>query len=97
MRSCRAGEPYEPEKEKTTIIIPVPVSERQSMVENRAIVIEAGSEAWSDESVPRAKPGDKILMQKLAGVIVRGTADGKLYRLINDRDILCVIGVETNG
>lgn len=86
---------YEPELRKTTIVIPDTVSDRQTMLETRAIVIEAGAAAWDDEPVARARPGDKVMIQKYAGVIVKGTGDGRKYRLINDRDIICKIEVES--
>jgi co-chaperonin GroES (HSP10) len=88
-------QPYEPEKKASLIELPETVKERTVMVEQRAVVIEAGPAAWEDESEPRAKPGDKVLITKYAGHLAEGTADGKLYRLVNDRDIFCQIGVET--
>jgi co-chaperonin GroES (HSP10) len=88
-------QPYEPEKKASLIELPETVKERTVMVEQRAVVIEAGPAAWEDESEPRAKPGDKVLITKYAGHMCEGTADGKLYRLVNDRDVFCRIGVET--
>jgi co-chaperonin GroES (HSP10) len=87
-------QPYEPEKKASLIELPETVKERTVMVEQRAVVIEAGPAAWEDESEPRAKPGDKVLITKYAGHMCEGTADGKLYRLVNDRDVFCRIGVE---
>jgi co-chaperonin GroES (HSP10) len=86
--------PYEPEKKASLIELPETVKERTVMVEQRAVVVEAGPAAWEDESEPRARPGDKVLITKYAGHLAEGTADGKLYRLVNDRDIFCQIGVE---
>ena len=86
--------PYEPEIKKSVIAIPETVRERTSMVETRAIVLEAGPQAWDDEKVPRAQPGDKVLISKFAGVMAQGTADGEKYRLVNDLDIYCKIEVE---
>jgi co-chaperonin GroES (HSP10) len=88
-------QPYEPEKKASLIELPETVKERTVMVEQRAVVIEAGPAAWEDESEPRAKPGDKVLITKYAGHMCEGTADGKLYRLVNDRDVFCRIGVES--
>jgi co-chaperonin GroES (HSP10) len=86
--------PYEPAKKDSVIVLPATVQERQLMVETRAIVVEAGPEAWIEEKRPRAKPGDKVLLSKFAGVLAEGTADGERYRLVNDRDIYCKIEVE---
>lgn len=88
-------EPYEPQKKESLIALPDNVKERVLMVETRATVIEVGPAAWADESQPRARPGDHVLISRFAGVMARGTADGKLYRLVNDRDLFCSIEVES--
>lgn len=87
-------EPYEPERKEGLIVIPDAVKDRTHMVEQRAVVVEVGPEAWADERAPRAKPGDKVLITKMAGVMAIGTADGKRYRLVNDRDIFAGIREE---
>lgn len=89
-------EPYQPEIKKSIIEIPSTVSERQQMIETRAVVIDVGAAAWDDEPEPRAFVGEKVMLTRYAGVMVRGTADGKMYRMINDRDIFCRIEVENN-
>jgi co-chaperonin GroES (HSP10) len=93
--------PYEPEFMATRIAIPETAAERATMVETRAVVVEVGPAAWADEIrqgfPPRAKPGDKVLIARLSGAIVQGTADGKKYRMVNDRDIYSLIEVEANG
>lgn len=86
--------PYEPEIKSSLIHIPDTVGDRTKMHEVRAIVVHVGPCAWHDEPEPRAKPGDKVLISRFAGVLVRGTSDQELYRMINDRDIFCQIGVE---
>jgi co-chaperonin GroES (HSP10) len=87
-------EPYEPEIKKGLIVIPDTVRERTIMVETRCVVIEVGPACWDDEKVPRAKPGDKVLITKFAGVMAQGTLDGKQYRFVNDRDIFAGIAKE---
>lgn len=82
-------EPYEPEVSKGIIAIPDTIRERTAMVETRAIVLEIGSEAWKDESQPRASVGDKVLISKYCGAMATGTKDGKKYRLVNCDDIYC--------
>ena len=86
--------PYEPEIKKSMIVIPDSASERSAMIETRAVVIAIGPECWKDEQQPRASVGDKILIAKFAGAMVKGTADGVTYRMVNDRDIYCRIEVE---
>lgn len=83
-------EHYEPEKAKSLIELPDIVQDRTLMVEQRAVVVEVGPACWPDEP-PRAKPGDRVLISKMAGYMARGTADGKRYRIINDRDIFAAI------
>lgn len=83
-------EHYEPEKETSLIVLPDSVQDRTLMVEQRAVVVAIGPACWPDEPA-RAAPGDKVLISKLAGYMAIGPADGKRYRLINDRDIFAAI------
>ena len=82
---------YEPERKGALIEIPDSVKGRMDMVDSRAVVIAAGPHAWFDEGSPRAIPGDKVLVTKYAGFMAKGPKDGKMYRLVNDRDIFCAI------
>ena len=84
---------YEPSK-KGLIEIPKDVRASTALMEQRATVIEIGPECWSDEQEPRAEPGDKVLVTRLAGYQAVGPFDGELYRLVNDRDIFCKITKE---
>jgi co-chaperonin GroES (HSP10) len=77
---------FEPERKDSRIVIPESVVDRVNAVEQRARVIEVGSFCWPDEPA-RARPGDYVLISKMAGYQLTGPADGKKYRLINDRDI----------
>lgn len=86
--------PYEPEIRESAIYIPPTVKERTAMVEQRAIVVEVGSEAWSDEREPRAKPGDKVVVSKYSGWLAVGPADGQTYRIVNANDIFAGITAE---
>ena len=86
-------EHYEPEKKESMIEIPDFVKDRSLMIEQRAIVIECGPACWPDEPA-RAQPGDKVLISKMAGYMTLGPADGKRYRMINDRDIFAKITKE---
>lgn len=86
--------PYTPERREGLIVIPEEALERDQMVEQRAVVVEVGPHAWMDEPCPRAKVGDEVLMSKFAGYMVKGTADGSQYRLVNDRDTFAAIEVE---
>ncbi len=83
--------PYEPELKKSLIQLPDEVAKRDQMINQRAIVIEVGPSCWDDEPTPRAFPGEKVLVTKFAGYMAEGPADGKQYRLVNDRDIFATI------
>lgn len=87
-------QPYEPERISSIIEVPDEVQGRLQMVEQRAVVIEVGANAWCDEPTPRAKVGDKVLVARFAGHMAKGTKDGKPYRFVNDRDIFAAIEVE---
>lgn len=86
--------PYSPERKESLIELPDFVEQRQHMIDQRAIVVAVGANAWCDEPSPRAVPGDKVLVAKFAGYMAQGTKDGKQYRLVNDRDIFAAIEVE---
>ena len=81
---------YEPERKDSLIVIPDNVADRTTLVEQRARVLEVGAACWPDEPA-RAKPGDYVLISKMAGYAAVGPADGKRYRLVNDRDIFAAI------
>lgn len=84
---------YEPQLESKIIAIPDAVQRNQHMMNQRAVVIEVGPSAWDDEPTPRAQPGDHVLVTKYAGFVAGAdmTKDGKVYRLVNDRDVFCTL------
>lgn len=77
---------YQAEKISDIIEMPESYTDRMAMLEQRAEVIAVGESAWHDEPVPRARPGDHVIITKYAGYILAGE-DGEIYRMINDRDI----------
>lgn len=87
-------ETHEPERKAGLIAIPEHIAGKMAMVENRARVVEVGADAWADERVPRAQAGDVVLVTRFAGFMAMGPKDGKVYRLVNDRDIFCGITYE---
>lgn len=86
--------PYTPERKESLIVLPDEALERDQMIEQRAVIVDIGPCAWHDEPCPRASVGDKVLISKFAGYMAKGTADGKQYRIVNDRDIFAAIEVE---
>jgi co-chaperonin GroES (HSP10) len=87
-------EPYEPEVKiwSDTLIIPDEVRKSLKVLENRMVVVEIGPFAWNDEAKPRAKAGAVVITTTYSGSVVTG-ADGRLYRMVNARDIYCTIDV----
>lgn len=83
--------PYEPEVTGQLIVLPAAVRDGMLMLEQRAVVIAVGPNSWVDEVEPRALPGDKVMIAKYAGVGAVGPLDGVQYRIVNDRDIYCVL------
>lgn len=81
---------HNPERKDSVIVIPDSFKDRVNAVEQRALVVECGSEAWAKESKPRARPGDYVLISKMSGYACYGK-DGKPYRLVNDRDVFAAI------
>lgn len=86
---------YEPERKGALIVVPDQTQERMAAVDTRAVVVAVGAACWPDEP-PRAKPGDKVFISKMAGFIAKGTKDGAIYRFINDRDIFAAIVEEAD-
>lgn len=82
-------ESYDPEAATRSIIIPESAKQGMKSIETRATVVAAGELAWVDEPKPRALPGDKVLLANFSGVLVTGPKNGKIYRMVNDRDIYC--------
>lgn len=83
--------PYEPERAKGMIELPDFVKGKMAMVNQRAVVVAVGPNAWYDEREARALPGDRVLVTQFAGMMAEGPLDGQQYRLVNDRDIFCRI------
>ena len=83
--------PYEPERKDSIIELPEFIRERTTAIDTRVMVVAVGDSCWPEEASPRAVPGDKVLISKMAGYVARGTVDGKLYRFVNDRDLFAKI------
>jgi co-chaperonin GroES (HSP10) len=82
--------PYKPERKSSLIEIPEFVQEREVALDTQVLVVEVGPACWPDEPA-RARPGDIVLISKMAGYVARGPKDGIVYRFINDRDIFAKV------
>lgn len=85
---------YVPERKQSVIALPEAVQDRGDAVEQRAQVVAVGPGCWPDEPA-RAKPGDYVLIARMAGYATKGPADEQPYRLVNDRDIFA--GITESG
>lgn len=81
---------YEPERKESLIFIPDTVRKGEVLMEQRAVVVEIGPAAWPNEP-PRARIGDRVLIAAFTGYALKGPADGRLYRIVNDQDIFARI------
>lgn len=80
---------------ESKIIIPESVSDRTRLMEDRAIVVEIGPLAWSEEPMPRAAIGQEVILAAFAGYLLKGD-DGEMYRFVNEREVFAVRNTEVN-
>lgn len=78
-------------EEKSTggIILAATTKEREEMAQVRGTLVAVGGNAFEDWNDP-PQVGDLVYIGKYAGYVVKG-ADGKDYRLTNDKDIVATI------
>ena len=81
------------EKTKGGIYIPDTTRERDELASIDATLMAVSPlafsyETWPDEDM-KPKPGDRVVIAKYAGSVVKG-ADGEDYRIIKDKDILAI-------
>ncbi len=86
----------DPIEEKTTggLYIPEITRDKESRAQVKATLIATGGNAFDDWKEPIPQPGDRIFMGKYAGIKDITGADGKIYNLIRDNDILAIITEE---
>lgn len=84
-------EPEEVEEvSKGGIVLAVKTTEREAMAQVRGRLIAIGGNAFEDWAGQVPKLGDSIYFAKYAGYVIKG-ADGKEYRLANDKDVSAVL------
>lgn len=90
--------PYEPAKKDSVIILAESVKTNMQTVDQRAVVIEVGPAAFSEEIEsghgPRCVPGDHVLVAAYSGFMARGIHDDVQYRYVNDRDVFAQLESE---
>jgi co-chaperonin GroES (HSP10) len=74
-------------------------------LENAAVtsgkLVAAGEQAWKAfgpefTGEPWAKVGDQVFFARYAGNVIEDPTDGKNYKIMNDEDIVAVVGTD-NG
>lgn len=90
-------EPVE-EKSQGGILLAPETVEKEGMAQIKAEVVAVGGNAFFEHNIDKgyvpwrglmAGPGDRIVMAKYAGVLIK---DGdEEYRLINDLDVLAIV------
>lgn len=73
-----------------SLYIPDQKKERDQFAQFKGTLIATGGRAFEDCGEPSPQVGDRIYFARYAGKPVDG-ADGKSYRLINDRDVSAVV------
>lgn len=56
-----------------------------------ATVIEIGYDCWSDKSTDYCSVGDRVLIGQYTGKFHESPVDGKIYRFLNDLDVISPI------
>lgn len=72
------------------IVLALKTTEREAMAQVRGKLIAVGGNAFSDWEGRVPSIGDSVWFAKYAGYTVKG-ADGKEYRLANDKDVAAII------
>ena len=76
------------------IIIPTELREKQEHAQQEGVIVEVSPISFTYEIWPegarKPKTGDRVLFAKYAGFQWDG-ADGKPYRIVNDKDITAIL------
>lgn len=80
------------------IFIPEQAKEKEEFATMKGTLIAVGENAWEEAAsrspnFTRPKPGDRILIAKYGGILLKGD-DGEKYRIMNDEDVIARLGGE---
>lgn len=73
-----------------SIFIPDDVKDQKDMAEVKGTLVAHGGKAFEDFGEPRPMAGDRIMIAKYAGKLVKG-ADDKEYRIVSDKDVSSIV------
>lgn len=85
----------EPDVTKGGIIKPLAYRDQKQMAAIAGRIIAISDEAfdWMEDGSRRPQVGERVAFTKYAGLLQQG-ADGKTYRLMNDKDIAGILEFE---
>jgi co-chaperonin GroES (HSP10) len=79
------------EKTESGIIINVGTQKlREELAQVDGVVVAMGNTCYSDQPEPWCKVGDTVIFGKYSGIFRKGN-DDKMYRIVNDLDIVATI------
>lgn len=82
--------------EETTvsgIVLPKKAVKAEQDLSVVATVVEVGYDAWSDKSTDFCAVGDRVLIGQYTGKFHESPIDGKIYRFVNDLDIISPLDI----
>lgn len=84
----------DPVQEKTAggIFLPDQSKEQEKYATVKGTLVAVGENAWEEAAsrspgFTRPKPGDRVMMAKYGGIMIKGS-DGQDYRIMNDEDVI---------
>lgn len=78
-------------KTETGVHLPEEYIERQQMSTVMGTLVAVGGNAFEDWGDPKPQPGDRVVIDKYAGIV--GVADASdRVRLVQDKNILAILG-----
>jgi co-chaperonin GroES (HSP10) len=88
---------FELAERRMVVHLPDEVEMSSATCDTQGIVVEIGPDCWNGPSeTPRAKVGDKVLITRFSGGMLRGN-DGYIYRMIPDHAIYAVKEEDGHG
>lgn len=79
------------EKTASGIVLPQKAVKAERDIAVMATVVEIGHDCWSDKSTDFCAVGDRVLIGQYTGKFHESPVDGKLYRFVQDLDIITPI------
>lgn len=76
------------ETTQSGIVLPKKAVKAEQDLSVVATVVEIGHDAWSDKSTDYCEVGDRVLIGQYSGKFHESPVDGKIYRFLNDLDVI---------